>query len=79
LKRPEKFIFRSVKYKPRGVSSRRAAIQWILKNWTGGKGVLYFADDDNTYDLQVKVVIYITNFVSFPLLQHKLLQNFHLC
>jgi len=47
------FYFRAVKYKPRGVSSRRAAMQWVLQNRKSQKSVIYFADDDNTYDLQV--------------------------
>jgi len=33
--------------KPRGVGGRRAAIQWLRDN--KAKGVVYFADDDNTY------------------------------
>lgn len=35
----------------RGVSNRRAALQWLRENV--GKGVLYFGDDDNTIDLQL--------------------------
>ena len=43
---------------PRGVAGRNLALQWIIKNrlagGSGGKeGVLYFADDDNTYDLRL--------------------------
>jgi hypothetical protein len=38
--------------KPRGVSGRRAAMQWIVENWRQ-KSVLYFGDDDNTYDLRL--------------------------
>lgn len=37
--------------KPRGVSNRNRGLQWIRKNAT--EGVFYFADDDNTYDLEI--------------------------
>lgn len=41
--------------KPRGVAQRNLGIQWIRKNidprWT--TGVVYFADDDNTYDSRI--------------------------
>ena len=40
-------------YRPRGVSSRNAAMKWVLKNPAHPKGVLYFGDDDNTYDLRL--------------------------
>lgn len=43
-----------VKYKggkPRGVASRTRGLQWIREN--AREGVLYFADDDNTYDLEL--------------------------
>ncbi|CAG0899398.1 unnamed protein product [Darwinula stevensoni] len=36
---------------PRGVSNRRAGMDWIRKHVT--EGVMYFADDDNTYHLDV--------------------------
>lgn len=45
---PEKYKFRNGA-KPRGVSNRNRGLQWIRANAT--KGVLYFADDDNTYDI----------------------------
>lgn len=46
-------IYRKDRYKPRGVASRRAGLKWVLKhhNDNDGKGIVYFADDDNTYDL----------------------------
>ncbi|XP_063928430.1 galactosylgalactosylxylosylprotein 3-beta-glucuronosyltransferase P-like isoform X2 [Zophobas morio] len=51
--------------KPRGVSNRNKGIQWIRKN--AKSGVLYFADDDNTYDLQLFDEIRYTKRVSmFP-------------
>lgn len=46
---PEKY--RKMKSKPRGVSNRLRAIEWIKANATDG--VLYFADDDNTYDVDI--------------------------
>jgi len=36
---------------PKGVEQRNAALQWIRTNHvTWAKGVVYFGDDDNTYD-----------------------------
>ncbi|XP_046683733.1 galactosylgalactosylxylosylprotein 3-beta-glucuronosyltransferase P-like [Homalodisca vitripennis] len=35
--------------KPRGVSNRNRGLKWLRANAT--KGVFYFADDDNTYDI----------------------------
>ncbi|KAM7351914.1 glucuronyltransferase S isoform 2-T2 [Cochliomyia hominivorax] len=61
---PERF--RTAKSKPRGVSNRRAAIQW-LKQRNITSGVLYFGDDDNTYDLKLFSEIRDTKRVSmFP-------------
>lgn len=41
--------------KPRGVPQRNAGIDWIRENSDkiDRKGVVYFADDDNTYDLRL--------------------------
>ncbi|KAK9512502.1 hypothetical protein O3M35_000910 [Rhynocoris fuscipes] len=52
------FVPTPAKYKkkssPRGVEQRNAAIKWLRKNKTlNDKGVVYFADDDNSYSLQV--------------------------
>ena len=38
--------------KPRGVPQRNAGIKWLREKATKD-GVVYFADDDNTYDLRV--------------------------
>lgn len=38
--------------KPRGVLQRNAGLDWLRKQ-THISGVLYFADDDNTYDLRL--------------------------
>ncbi|KAH8412987.1 hypothetical protein KR009_007325 [Drosophila setifemur] len=58
--------FRNEKPAPRGVANRRAALQWIRQhNLTNG--VLYFGDDDNTYDLRLFSEIRQTQRVSmFP-------------
>ncbi|CAB0010245.1 unnamed protein product [Nesidiocoris tenuis] len=41
-------------FQPRGVEQRNAALRWLRKNKTmNDKGVVYFADDDNSYSLQV--------------------------
>lgn len=44
--------------KPRGVSNRNKGLSWIREN--AKSGVFYFADDDNTYDLdlfkEVKII-----------------------
>lgn len=59
-------IYRAFSTIPRGVANRRAALNWIRQN--GKKpGVLYFGDDDNTYDLRMFDEIRYTKRVSmFP-------------
>lgn len=37
--------------KPRGVSNRNRGLDYLRANAT--EGVLYFADDDNTYDISI--------------------------
>ena len=38
----------------RGLESRNLALDWLLNNTdSDDKGVVYFADDDNTYDLKI--------------------------
>ena len=39
--------------KPRGVLQRNAAIKWLYSLPSQTKGVVYFGDDDNTYDLRL--------------------------
>lgn len=39
--------------KCRGVEQRNAAIDWLRKNVGDGEGVVYFGDDDNTYDIEL--------------------------
>lgn len=43
--------FRKVTSPPRGVANRRAALNWITKN--SKNGIVYFGDDDNTFDLRL--------------------------
>lgn len=38
--------------KPRGVAARNAAMRWIVDN-AEDEGVMYFADDDNAYDIRL--------------------------
>ena len=38
--------------KPKGVANRNVGLRWVLDNSEEG-GVMYFADDDNTYDLRL--------------------------
>ncbi|XP_018394226.1 PREDICTED: galactosylgalactosylxylosylprotein 3-beta-glucuronosyltransferase P-like isoform X1 [Cyphomyrmex costatus] len=47
---PEKYKLKKGA-KPRGVSNRNRGLRWIRANAT--KGVFYFADDDNTYDIEL--------------------------
>lgn len=43
--------YQKVKNKPRGVANRMAGMNWVREN--AKEGVLYFADDDNTYDIRL--------------------------
>ena len=47
---PSKFV--RLYSKPKGVSNRNAAMDWLLSN-ANEEGVMYFADDDNTYDVNL--------------------------
>lgn len=50
---------------PRGVANRRAALTWLRNNTRSG--VLYFGDDDNSFDLRLFSEIRYTKRVSmFP-------------
>ena len=46
---PKEFLNKN--NKPRGVANRNAGIEWIRHNAT--EGVVFFGDDDNTYDLRI--------------------------
>ncbi|XP_071081457.1 galactosylgalactosylxylosylprotein 3-beta-glucuronosyltransferase 1-like [Haliotis cracherodii] len=52
--------------KPRGVSQRNAGLSWIRRYLDPDKhpGVVYFADDDNTYDLRIFAEMRMTKGVS---------------
>jgi len=54
--------------KPRGVYQRNEAIAWLRNNYAVGEsGVVYFADDDNTYSTELFQVISATSKVAvFP-------------
>lgn len=41
------------KVKARGVSNRNKGLDWVRENYVDTRGVVYFADDDNTYDLRL--------------------------
>ena len=48
-------IYRQTKdeyHLPKGVSNRNKALHWIFRHAVD-KAVVYFADDDNTYDLRL--------------------------
>ena len=45
-------IYRNKKVaKPRGVANRNLGLKWVIEN--SEEGVIYFADDDNTYDIRL--------------------------
>ena len=64
---PQPAMYKTAKLRdnPRGVSSRRAGLHWVLNNVEDG--VIYFGDDDNTYDIRLFQQIAATKTVSmFP-------------
>lgn len=59
-------VYRDSTTCPRGVANRRASLSWIKTN-IKSSGVLYFGDDDNTFDLALFSEIRFTKKVSmFP-------------
>ncbi|XP_068248584.1 galactosylgalactosylxylosylprotein 3-beta-glucuronosyltransferase P-like isoform X2 [Palaemon carinicauda] len=61
---PKQYRTRS-KALPKGVANRNAGLKWLRKHAT--QGVVYFADDDNTYDIRIFEEIRRTKRVSaFP-------------
>ncbi|XP_023327196.1 galactosylgalactosylxylosylprotein 3-beta-glucuronosyltransferase S [Eurytemora carolleeae] len=62
---PQPDVYKESKFNPRGVSSRRAGLSWVLSNFN--EGIIYFADDDNTYDIRLFKEISRTRKISmFP-------------
>jgi len=64
---PQPLMYKKAKlrYNPRGVSNRRAGLHWVLENVQ--TGVVYFGDDDNTYDVRLFKQISRTRTISmFP-------------
>jgi hypothetical protein len=53
--------------KPRGVLQRNTALQWIRNNLKAdvAQGVIYFADDDNSYGLEVFEEVRLTSNILF--------------
>ena len=51
--------YKTASWKPRGVVQRNAGLQWIREHHTTEdcNGVVYFADDDNKYDLRLFVEV----------------------
>lgn len=62
---PQKYSRRWFGYLPKGVANRNGAMMWLRLHAT--EGVMYMADDDNTYDLRIFQEIRHTKKVSmFP-------------
>lgn len=51
--KPERYRNSQLKHVPRGVSNRLAGLEWIRRYAPSSSGVVYFADDDNTYDYRL--------------------------
>lgn len=45
-------------FRPRGVSNRNAGLEWIRRHAPDSTGVIYFADDDNSYDVRLFDEVY---------------------
>lgn len=48
---PNKSDIKNYDGNPRGVSNRNRGLAWLYENAT--EGAFYFADDDNSYDLEI--------------------------
>lgn len=56
-------VYRRERYVPRGVSNRRAALEWV-REYGEEDGVLYFLDDDNAIDIRLFTEMRTTKKVS---------------
>lgn len=57
--------YRNTNPKPRGVSNRNRGLNWIREY--ASDGVFYFADDDNTYDVELfNQMRYVKNVAFWP-------------
>ncbi|CAL4061019.1 unnamed protein product, partial [Meganyctiphanes norvegica] len=45
-------VYRKERYVPRGVSNRRASLEWV-REYGEDTGILYFLDDDNAIDIRL--------------------------
>lgn len=52
LASPMPEVYRKERYVPRGVSNRRAALEWVQEHGSD-RGVLFFLDDDNAIDVRL--------------------------
>lgn len=69
---PDKF--KTKKSKPRGVSNRNRGLRWLREY--ANDGVFYFADDDNSYDVELfEQMRYVKKVAFFPV---GLIQSFGL-
>ena len=57
--------FKQNKARPRGVEQRNAGLAWIREHNTKEdcNGIIYFGDDDNSYDLRLFDVVMLRNYV----------------
>ena len=68
--------------KPRGVLQRNKGLEWLRENLhpSTSNGVVYFADDDNTYDLQLfEQVSLCCNFITVSCFAHVNIRNVDRC
>ena len=68
LTSPMPEMYKAESFTPRGISSRNAGLKWIIDHeMMLPPGIVYFGDDDNTYDLRLFEEIRLTKKVSmFP-------------
>lgn len=63
---PEKYK-QTKRAKPRGVSNRNRGLEYLRHH--ANEGVLYFADDDNTYDISIFEQVGLTTYTHTYLLR----------